>query len=40
MELLKELNGEGLTMVMATYDPENREYFDRTLVLRDGVIVS
>jgi len=40
MELLKELNGEGLTMVMVTHDPENREYFDRTLVLRDGVIVS
>ncbi len=40
MELLGELNGEGLTMVMVTHNPENREYFDETVFLRDGLIVS
>jgi putative ABC transport system ATP-binding protein len=36
MELLKELNREGLTIVMVTHNPETHVYFDRTIVLRDG----
>jgi putative ABC transport system ATP-binding protein len=38
MGLLRELNDEGLTMVMVTHNPENQSYFDRTIVLRDGLI--
>jgi len=38
MELLKELNGEGLTIVMVTHNAENQSYFDRTVVLRDGIV--
>jgi putative ABC transport system ATP-binding protein len=40
MELLRELNAEGLTMVMVTHNPENRVYFDETVFLRDGLIVA
>jgi putative ABC transport system ATP-binding protein len=39
MALLRELNDGGQTMVMVTHDPEKRRYFDRTVVLRDGLIV-
>jgi putative ABC transport system ATP-binding protein len=38
MELLSELNREGLTIVMVTHNEENQRYFDRTVVLRDGVV--
>ncbi len=38
MQLLAELNGEGLTMVMVTHNPENREFFHRTVYLRDGAL--
>ncbi len=40
MELLRELNEEGQTMVMVTHNAENRRYFDRTVVLRDGLLTS
>lgn len=36
MSLLRELNSEGQTIVMVTHNPENREWFHRTVVLRDG----
>jgi putative ABC transport system ATP-binding protein len=36
MELLAEFNAEGLTIVMVTHNEENRRYFNRTLLLRDG----
>ncbi|BCR05506.1 ABC transporter ATP-binding protein [Desulfuromonas versatilis] len=36
MALFRELNDEGLTIIMVTHNPENRRYFDRTVVLRDG----
>lgn len=36
MSLLRELNREGQTIVMVTHNPENREWFHRTVVLRDG----
>ncbi len=38
MALFQELNGEGLTVIMVTHNPENCAYFDRTLVLRDGLV--
>ncbi len=38
MALFQQLNAEGLTIVMVTHNPENRDYFHRTLVLRDGLV--
>jgi putative ABC transport system ATP-binding protein len=38
MRLLAELNGEGITIVMVTHNPENLDYFDRAIVLRDGLV--
>jgi putative ABC transport system ATP-binding protein len=38
MELLRDLNRDGLTIVMVTHNPETQTYFDRTIILRDGVL--
>jgi putative ABC transport system ATP-binding protein len=38
MNLFQELNSEGQTILMVTHNDENRPYFNRTVVLRDGVI--
>ena len=38
MELFQRLNKEGQTIVMVTHNEENRPYFDRTLLLRDGAV--
>jgi putative ABC transport system ATP-binding protein len=38
MALLQDLNREGQTIVMVTHNPENRTFFHRTIVLRDGLI--
>jgi putative ABC transport system ATP-binding protein len=38
MALLGALNDDGMTIVMVTHNPENQQYFDRTLVLRDGAL--
>ena len=38
MALFKTLNRDGQTIVMVTHNNENRPYFDRTILLRDGVI--
>ena len=40
MDLFKQLNNEGQTIIMVTHNDENRPYFDRTVVLRDGLIDS
>jgi putative ABC transport system ATP-binding protein len=40
MGLFKELNGEGQTVVMVTHNPENCAYADRTIFLRDGLVVA
>jgi len=40
MELLAELNREGQTIVMVTHNPENQEWFHRTVLLRDGLVAS
>ncbi len=39
LELLSELHRDGQTIVMVTHNPENRKWFDRLIVLRDGRIV-
>lgn len=38
MQLLSELNSEGQTIVMVTHNDEVRSYFDRILLLRDGLV--
>ncbi len=40
MELFKELNRGGQTVVMVTHNPENCSYADRTISLRDGLIAA
>ena len=40
MALLQELHHEGQTIVMVTHNAENQSFFDRILVLRDGLVVS
>lgn len=40
MALLRELNGDGQTIVMVTHNMENQAFFDRILVLRDGLHAS
>jgi len=39
MALFRELNGAGQTVVMVTHNPDNCRYSDRTIYLRDGVVV-
>lgn len=36
MELFKELNNEGLTVLMVTHNPDNTKYLDRTIMMKDG----
>lgn len=36
MELFARLNEDGQTILMVTHNDENRPYFDRTVLLRDG----
>jgi len=38
MSVLQGLNDDGMTIVMVTHNLENQRYFDRTLVLRDGLV--
>lgn len=40
MELFKELNTFGQTVVMVTHNPENGAYSDRTINLKDGAVVT
>ena len=40
VELLEELNGEGITLVVITHNPEIAERFPRQVSLRDGLIES
>ena len=39
MGLFRELNAAGQTVVMVTHNPENGIYADRTIHLRDGMVV-
>jgi len=36
MELLKDLNKKGVTIVVVTHNPEVSEYADRTIIVKDG----
>jgi putative ABC transport system ATP-binding protein len=38
MELLGELNAEGVTIVMVTHDPQIARHAKRTLIMRDGLL--
>jgi len=40
MALFRELNAAGQTIVMVTHNPENGSYADRSIHLRDGVVVN
>jgi len=40
MALFRELNDAGQTVVMVTHNPENGAYSDRTIHLKDGIIMS
>ncbi len=39
MVLFRELNNAGQTVVMVTHNPDNGRYADRTIVLKDGLVV-
>ena len=39
MELLKQLNGDGATIVMVTHNPFDADYAQRTINLFDGTVV-
>jgi putative ABC transport system ATP-binding protein len=39
MALFRELNAAGQTVVMVTHNPENGTYADRTIHLKDGIVV-
>jgi len=39
MSLFRELNDAGQTVVMVTHNPDNGRYADRTITLRDGMVV-
>lgn len=40
MNLFRSLNDTGQTVVMVTHNPENCDYSDRTIHLRDGLVVA
>lgn len=40
MSLFKELNDEGITIVMVTHEPDIAEYAKRKIFMRDGRIIS
>ncbi|NVN78714.1 ATP-binding cassette domain-containing protein [Enterococcus avium] len=39
MQLFKQLNDEGVTIILVTYDPETVVYCDRLLKIRDGKMI-
>jgi putative ABC transport system ATP-binding protein len=40
MALFRELNAAGQTVVMVTHNPDNGRYADRTIHLKDGIVVA
>ncbi|NRD78619.1 ABC transporter ATP-binding protein [Bacillus sp. BRMEA1] len=40
MQQFKELNREGVTVVVVTHEPEVAEYANRTIMVRDGKVLS
>lgn len=39
MELLKQINDKGTTVIIITHDKDVAAYCDRTIIINDGVIV-
>lgn len=39
MEIFRELNKEGNSIILVTHEPELTEYADRVIVFRDGMII-
>jgi putative ABC transport system ATP-binding protein len=39
MALFRELNGAGQTVVMVTHNPDNGRFADRTITLKDGLVL-
>lgn len=39
MSLFRELNNSGQTVVMVTHNAENGRYADRTITLKDGIVI-
>lgn len=40
MEILKKLNDEGVTIIFVTHEKELTSYTNRTIILKDGLIIS
>jgi putative ABC transport system ATP-binding protein len=40
MELLKDLNKKGVTIVVVTHNPEVSEYANRTIIVKDGKVLA
>lgn len=38
MELFRDLNREGQTIIMVTHNPANTVYMNRTIIMRDGLL--
>ena len=38
MELFRQLNEEGMTVIMITHDPEIAAHAKRVLLIRDGIL--
>ena len=38
MELLKQINDKGTTVIIITHDKDVAAYCDRTIIINDGVI--
>lgn len=40
MELFQQLNREGLTVLMVTHNPDNTKYLGRTIMMKDGCLLT
>jgi len=40
LDLFADLNGQGMTIITVTHDPEVADRTDRTIYLRDGLVVN
>lgn len=40
MELFQQLNEEGLTVLMVTHNPDNAKYLGRTIMMKDGRLLT
>jgi len=39
MKIFKELNEEGLTIIMVTHDPEIAKFAQKIKIIKDGVFI-